>query len=173
MREGATQQHVERTVTDSKTTQGAGKSADDLKDKASSLASAVVEEAKMEGQRAVNRIRDEAERLGEDQKDDVASRIGDVAGTLRGASDDLRTKDERAAANVTEAAADHLQRFSETLSSKDLRSLVDDASDLARRYPAVFLGGAVMLGFMAARFAKSSQHDDADVHAGSTGQLSG
>lgn len=162
-------------MTDSKTTQGAGKSADDLKDKASSLASAVVDEAKKEGHRAVDSVREEASRLGEAQKETVANRIGDVAGTLRGASDDLRTKDERAAANVTDAAADHLQRFSETLSSKDLRSIVDDASDLARRYPAVFLGGAVMLGFMAARFAKSSQNTEAEVRADvyATGQNSG
>jgi hypothetical protein len=147
-------------VNDPKPAADGNKPADTLKDKAGSLASSVLDEVKQEGRRAAEHVRDDVERLGETQKDRVADRIGNVAGTMRGASEDLRTKEENVAAGLADTAADHLQKFSDSLVRKDLGTLFDDASDLARRYPAIFLGGAVMLGFMAARFAKSSRRDD-------------
>jgi hypothetical protein len=137
-------------------------SPDRLADKMQSTASAVFDEVKEKGRRTIDRVQRDAAQLGEAQKDSVAARVGGVADSLRGASESLRTKDERMAANLTDAAAEQLETLSENLTRKDLGTLARQITDLARRHPAVFLGGAVMLGFTAARFAKStSDRDDA------------
>lgn len=155
-------------MTDPKTSQSAQNEAERLADKLKATASEVLDEAKNEGRRAIDDARRSAEELAEKQKDGAAARVDNVASALRGASDDMRAKDEKMVANLTEAAADQLVRLSNTLTQKNLGSLVDHASDLARRHPAAFLGGAVMLGFMAARFAKSSDSPD-EARTGASG----
>jgi hypothetical protein len=135
-------------------------SPDRLAEKMQSTASAVFDEVKEEGRRTIDKVQRDAAQLGEAQKDSVAARVGGVADSLRGASESLRTKDERMAANLTDAAAEQLERLSENLARKDLGTLARQVSDLARQHPSVFLGGAVMLGFTAARFAKSTSDRD-------------
>jgi hypothetical protein len=51
------------------------------------------------------------------------------------------------------------------LEARDIQDLVGEAESLARRSPALFLGGAFTLGVLAARFLKSSSPD------GSRGQM--
>ena len=45
---------------------------------------------------------------------------------------------------------------SEAVGNKDLGELAGELSGFARRSPLVFLGGAALVGFAAARFAKAS-----------------
>ena len=47
--------------------------------------------------------------------------------------------------------------FSERLKNKDVTELLNDAQRLARRQPALFVGGAFALGLLGARFLKSSR----------------
>ena len=156
-------------MTDPKRPDSETTSSENLQDKVKTTASAVVDQVKGEGRRAVDGIRESAERFGEERKDEAAKRVGRVAGALRGASNDLRADDEKAVAAVADQAADRLDRFSDALSRKDLKTLFEDANDLARQHPAVFLGGAVMLGFMAGRFIRSSgSRDTDDGHRGPT-----
>jgi hypothetical protein len=49
-----------------------------------------------------------------------------------------------------------LERFSQTLKDRDLGTLVGQVEDFARHQPGAFIGSAALLGFMAARFLKSS-----------------
>jgi hypothetical protein len=49
---------------------------------------------------------------------------------------------------------------------KGVEELFGMISDLARRQPAAFIGGAALLGFIASRFARSSARH---VHAGDGG----
>src|SRR3546814_8495932 len=53
-------------------------------------------------------------------------------------------------------AARGREGFAQTLREKDLDGLVEDVGDFARRQPALFLGGAVALGFAMSRFLKTS-----------------
>jgi hypothetical protein len=55
-----------------------------------------------------------------------------------------------------ERAADQIDSFSRSLREKDVNELLDDAQQLARRQPALFIGGAFVLGLIGARFFKSS-----------------
>src|SRR5690606_40974563 len=61
------------------------------------------------------------------------------------------------AARAAEQAAGQIARLSQGLKNKDVGELMNDAQRLARRQPALFVGGAFTLGLLGARFLKSSQ----------------
>ncbi len=59
--------------------------------------------------------------------------------------------------------AEGLETATRSLQSGDVRSLVNELNGFARRQPAVFLGGALALGFVLARIGKTAfegSHDE-------------
>lgn len=121
---------------------------------------------KEDGRGIAHDLRDHAEDYAEAQKDHVADRVGSIADTLRETSGKLRKQEESAVAGLTDGAADQLDRVSRALREKDIGTMFGEASDLARSHPAIFLGGAVALGFIAGRFLRASGervHDDDTV----------
>lgn len=120
---------------------------------------------KADGGALIDDVKGHAEEFGEAQKDQIADRVGGIAETLRDTSKKFRKKDETTAAGLTDTAADQLDRMSASLRQKDLSTMLSEASDLARSHPAIFLGGAVALGFIAGRFLRASgegEHDERD-----------
>lgn len=97
-----------------------------------------------------------------DAKDTVADEVGDVATALRRASEELRggSVQERILGQIAGTLADG----SDALRDKDLGELIHSANRIARENPALFLGGAALLGFAISRFAKASSD-----HGTSTG----
>jgi hypothetical protein len=91
------------------------------------------------------------------QKDAAASGLGEFAQVLRRAAGDTGGAREAGVGRIADVAADQLERFSGTLRSKDLNSLVRDVETFAREQPVAFFGAAVAAGFLAVRFARSSQ----------------
>ncbi len=102
---------------------------------------------------------DQAYGLAGQAKDAVASQISGVATALREAASGLSTGSvaERSLGHIATSFAD----ASESLEGKDLGELVSAASDLAKRNPMVFIGGAIFLGFAASRFMKASSPEAA------------
>lgn len=95
--------------------------------------------------------------LGEQQKA-AASGLGDFAGALRKAARDMRSDGKEApVSRMIESAADGLERFSGSLREKDLSGMMRDVEGFARRQPVAFFGAAVLTGFLAVRFLKSSK----------------
>lgn len=99
----------------------------------------------------------------ETAKNRAADEVSSVATALRRASAELRagSPQERSFGQVAEVLAE----MSDGIRDKDLRDLVSEASGYARRNPLAFLGGAALLGFAAARFAKAGQDDAHGVQA--------
>ncbi len=91
------------------------------------------------------------------QKNKATEGIGTVAQAVRQASQQLRTQQHETIANYIDQAANQLERFSTRLRDKDVGELVRDAQQFARRRPAVFVGSALALGLLGARFLKSSR----------------
>ena len=60
------------------------------------------------------------------------------------------------AAHYIRQAAEQIQGVADTVREKDVRQLVGEVQDFARRQPTLFFGGAVLLGFAALRFLKSA-----------------
>lgn len=103
-----------------------------------------------------DRIRQTANTQLNRQKDRATDELGNVAQAVRQTTQQLRERDQHTAAHYIEQAANQLQRFSEGLKNKDVAELLNDAQRLARRQPALFIGGAFALGLIGARFFKSS-----------------
>lgn len=91
----------------------------------------------------------------DEQREVAAERMHEVADALRSTARDLDDRDHTTS-RLTLGAADGVDTLAQTIRQRDVKALLCDAQDFARRSPAVFVGGAVTAGFMLARFLKSS-----------------
>jgi hypothetical protein len=91
-----------------------------------------------------------------EQQQGIAAQLGSVAEALRSTAHHLATHGQDPIAHYTHQAAEGLERVSHNLRSQDLETLIGHAEDFARRQPVAFIGSAAVLGFLAARFLKSS-----------------
>jgi hypothetical protein len=107
-----------------------------------------------------------------DQKTRLASRAGDVAYAVRQTAAQLREASPGVAIYV-DRAADRLDEWVAALRNRDAAQLMDDVRDVARRHPALIVGGGFALGLLAARFLKSSgrEADRRRYHYTSEGSL--
>jgi hypothetical protein len=84
----------------------------------------------------------------------VADNIRQLGSNLSGAqANDPLT---RFAADYSETAAQKLRSAADYFNTHDVETMYRDVEGIARRNPAVFVGGAFAIGFLAARFLKSS-----------------
>lgn len=91
------------------------------------------------------------------QKDKAAESLGGVAEAIRQTGTTLNEQDQPApVGRYVNQAADVIDNVAQYLRTKDIDEMFGQVEDLARRQPAVFIGAAFALGFMAARFLKSS-----------------
>ncbi len=91
------------------------------------------------------------------QKDRVAEGLGGVAQALRQTGQQMRDQDQLGLTGYVDRAASQVESFSSYLRENDMGRVVDDVERFARREPALFLGGAFVLGLLGARFLKSSR----------------
>lgn len=80
--------------------------------------------------------------------------LGQVAGAIRQSGEQMRT-DQPQIAGFAETAAQQVDKVSGFLRQTDLNGLVRETEGFARRQPALFLGGALVLGVAASRFLKA------------------
>jgi hypothetical protein len=106
------------------------------------------------------------------QKDKAADTISGVAQAMRQTGSNLRGSDQDYVAQFVDQAATRLEEFSSSLRNKDVNELIWEAQGFARRQPALFFGGAFLLGLFAARFFKSAPPDFND-NAGYRSNFSG
>ena len=106
----------------------------------------------------VGRVKESATAQLATQKDKATDGLGSVAQAMRQTTQHLRTQQHDTVARYAEQAADQIERFSQRLRDKDVGELLDDAQQLARRQPALFIGGAFAIGLLGARFLKSSSN---------------
>lgn len=89
------------------------------------------------------------------RKEMAATGLHDVAQAFRQTGDQLSGQNTTAA-QYTNQVADQIERLSTYLENQDIDQMVADAEEFARRRPELFIGGALVLGFLGARFLKSS-----------------
>lgn len=94
--------------------------------------------------------------LGE-SKERFADQFGTIAQALRRTSEHLRSEDQERIAGLTETVARQVDQVANYLRGKDAHAMKQDIENLARRQPALVLGGALVLGLIGARFLKSSE----------------
>ena len=91
------------------------------------------------------------------QKETASGTLDQVAEAIRMTGDRLRTSGQDRVAQYAQQASDQVKRLSESIRDAEPRDVLRRVEDLARREPALFLGGAFLLGLIGARFLKSSE----------------
>jgi len=84
-----------------------------------------------------------------------ADYIGSIAQATGRAANEF-DQDVPQAAQYIRQASEQIQGFADTVRERGVRELVGEVQDFARRQPTLFFGGAVVLGFAALRFLKST-----------------
>lgn len=125
----------------------------------------VVDQAKNTFQQARDRA---SSSLGE-SKSQVADQFGTVADALRRTTEHLRSEDQQRIAGLTETIARQVDQVANYLRTKDAQAMKQDLENLARRQPALMLGGALVLGLIGARFLKSSERNRQGRRTGASG----
>ena len=108
------------------------------------------------------------------QKERAVEGLDGLVQAVRQTVDQLRQQDQNAAIpQYLNSAVTQVERMSGYLRSTDIRQMVREVEQYARRQPAIFLGGAFALGLLGARFLKSSNPQTATTQPlGSTASSS-
>ncbi len=140
----------------------------DLKSKATDIASSSADAIKSQASDLVGAAKNAASQAGERLQKEVDTRkgagaqyVGNLANTLRRAAGEFDS-DLPIAATYIRMAASQVETVSDSIQNGNLNDLVRGAQSFARRQPTAFLGLAVLAGFGAIRFLKSSASSDDD-----------
>jgi phosphohistidine phosphatase SixA len=88
-------------------------------------------------------------------REQTAEGLHQLASEIRTISTDMESQ-QPAIATVAEVAAEQTERIATYLRDTDARQLISNVEDVARRQPLLFVGGAFVLGLVAARFLKAA-----------------
>jgi hypothetical protein len=134
----------------------------DLKEKAAGLAGSSAEAIKGRASDAVDAAKDMASQATDKlkqavdgQKNAGADYVGNLADAMRRAAREFDHDLPIAGAYIRKAAS-QIEGVSDQIKTGNFSDLVSGAQDFARRQPTAFLGLAVLAGFGAVRFLKSS-----------------
>ena len=105
--------------------------------------------------------RDQAEKQLDRTKRVVEDQIGTVEAALDGAAQRLEREDSPLASYASDLSS-RLSGLSSRIESASVDDLARDGRRLARENPAMFMLGAVAVGFVASRFLKASDQADRD-----------
>jgi len=130
----------------------------------------LTEQAKQQAQKVLHQTREKAgDVLGqardqvktrlESQKDVAADGLQNVALAMRQAGQHLRDQEQAALSSGAEQVATTVENFSGYLRKTELDEFARNTERFARNQPALFLGAVFTLGFLAARFLRSSSPD--------------
>jgi hypothetical protein len=87
--------------------------------------------------------------------DQAVGGIETVADSIRRVSADMETEQPQMA-DFASGAADQAEALARYLRETDVRQLVGNVEDFARRQPLLFIGGAFLVGVAASRFVKAA-----------------
>lgn len=133
--------------------------AQDVKDEVTDRARDVKDKVGAQAEEAKKQAGEQAKQGFDQGKGQVVSQISSVAQAFRKTSEQLREEDQGDLAGYTERIAEQVERVSDYLEGKGLRGVAGDLETLARQRPGLFVGGALVVGLVAARFLRSGNSD--------------
>jgi len=126
---------------------------DDLKDDVGDIAGVAVER----GRSFIYAAREQATDYADKRKGDVAQSVADFAHSLR---ESTSTFDDRPNIKaVVDSAAEGLDHLAGTIRDRSYGEIFSDVEDVMRQRPAAVVAVSVALGFLTARFIKSTAAD--------------
>lgn len=126
------------------------------------------QQARQQAGQLANRGSDQVKSQLADQKHQAAQRMTPIQTALRETGQQLRNQGQGPIAQYADNAADQVERFSRYLRENDVDQLMGGVQSFARRRPALFLGSAVTVGFLATRFLKSSSQMGSSFQEGTS-----
>jgi ElaB/YqjD/DUF883 family membrane-anchored ribosome-binding protein len=129
-----------------------------------SAASEIYDKAKETASDTYDAVAAKATTKIEERKGEVSTGLKTVADSFRKTGTELKSSGQPnqltdLTARYSGTAARKIEQVADYFERKDLRAIMRDTEDFARRNPAIFLGAAFALGVVAARFLKSSTPD--------------
>jgi len=139
--------------------------ADQVKDQVKQQTQQAVQQGQQYASKAVDLLSTRVKTALSQQKDHMVAGVTDIAQSVKQSADDLRGKGGLGslASPYIDQAAQKLTDFGTTAQQKDIDEVIRDTEDFARLRPAAFVGIATLVGFVAARFLKSSGQPSASV----------
>jgi hypothetical protein len=155
------QQNAKSEPATSSTSVGRSSGTGSVTGAATATAKSLYDQAKETAGQAYEVVTDKAAVKFDEQKTTLSDGLSTVAESVRQVGDNLGTSGTdspiaKTAADYTTTAARKIEDVASYFENRDLREIARDIEGFARRNPAVFLGAAFGLGFLAARFFKSS-----------------
>ncbi len=98
-------------------------------------------------------VRSRVSSAAQTQKDGLAGQLDDMAQAVHRSGEQLEGHQDWIAHTVERGAAE-LKVLADTLRANDLRSLMSNLEDLARRQPALFVGASLAAGFALTRVGR-------------------
>ena len=126
-------------------------------DKAKEQAHQVISQTQQKASHMVDKAREQITSQVASQKEKLAIVVESVADSLKQTSSQLQEKGQTPVANYMTTVAEQVDRVAAYVFDHDLNEIASDTGAFARKQPTVFLGGAFILGILAARFLKSSR----------------
>jgi ElaB/YqjD/DUF883 family membrane-anchored ribosome-binding protein len=109
------------------------------------------------GRYFIETAREQATDYADRRKDDVAQSVADFATSLR---ESTHSFDERPNIRaVVDSAADGLEQLADSIRDRSFADIFNDFEEVVRRRPATVAAVSVAVGFLAARFLKSTAED--------------
>ncbi len=145
----------------------------DLGRDASHEASRLANQAREGAREGMERARSEASRQANRGIERSADEVSRTSHALETAASEFESGSLQH--QLFHRAADGLSELSETLRGRSIDQIAGDLASFGRRNPAAFLGGAALVGFAVARFARASRSHGGDNYgyAGAQGSYGG
>lgn len=126
---------------------------------------------KHETGKLAHEARDLGRQFAEQQKDEAASFVHDLAAAAESSAEHLSKHGRPASARFIHSTAGQIDEWAEGLRAREAAEILGDVEDFARRRPLLFFGAAFALGFGLARFARSGEeHPDGPGHSPGDGR---
>lgn len=126
-------------------------------DQVKQTASAAADQVKQTASAATDQVKQSAMSEATSRKDQAAQSLTTVSQAVNQAARKLRQNNQPSIAQAAESAASNINQFANYLRSRNVNEIIGEVEDFASSQPALFLGGAFLLGVVGARFLKSSR----------------
>ncbi|CUS02077.2 protein of unknown function [Candidatus Promineifilum breve] len=112
--------------------------------------------AKEQVTRKAAQVGEQAKASVDTRMNEVAHELGSVADAVRQTTHEVGGDENATVSRYGEQLAGQIEGISSYLNNNGVEEVLDDLQNFARRQPAMFLGGAFMLGIVVGRFLRSS-----------------
>jgi gas vesicle protein len=117
---------------------------------------ATAEKARQAAGKVATQAKDKAAAVADEQKKAAADKLGGYSSRLRAVAHAAEEEADPNIAYFAEQAADRLESVADYVRTADLGRRKRDATDVARRHPALFMGGMLVAGLVLGSLAKAS-----------------